>query len=92
MSSIINLSIYLQYFDERAYVAGDALKENEDVYGRNQFNQKASDSIASNRDVPDTRGMECKRKEWSSSSLPPTSVIITFHNEARSALLRTIVR
>ena len=73
-------------------MAGDALKENEDVYGRNQFNQKASDAIASNRDVPDTRGMECKRKEWSSSSLPPTSVIITFHNEARSALLRTIVR
>ena len=74
-------------------MAGDALRSNEDAYARNQFNQKASDSIASNRDIPDTRGGECKRKEWpSSSSLPPTSVIITFHNEARSALLRTIVR
>lgn len=73
-------------------MAKDALKENEDVYGRNQFNQKASDSIASNRDIPDTRGAECKQKEWSSSTLPSTSVIITFHNEARSALLRTIVR
>jgi len=80
-----------KYFDERSYVAGDALKENEDVYGRNQFNQKASDSIASNRDIPDTRGTECKAKDWPSSTLPPTSVIITFHNEARSALLRTIV-
>merc|ERR1712223_1977164 len=80
-----------KYFDERAYVAGDALKENEDVYGRNQFNQKASDSITSNRDIPDTRGTECKARDWPSSTLPPTSVIITFHNEARSALLRTIV-
>ena len=83
-----------QYFDERSYVARDALKANEDVYGRNQFNQKASDAIASNRDIPDTRGAECKKKSWTDpvSTLPPTSVIITFHNEARSALLRTIVR
>ncbi len=73
-------------------MGGDALKENEDAYGRNQFNQKASDALASNRDIPDTRGAECKRKQWYSASLPPTSVIITFHNEARSALLRTIVR
>ena len=81
-----------QYFDETSYVAGDQLKENEDAYARNQFNQKASDKLKSNRDVPDTRGLECKAAKWPSQDLPSTSVIITFHNEARSALLRTIVR
>ena len=55
--------------------------------------QEASDKIASNRDVPDTRSKACRAQGWSdvAASLPPTSVIITFHNEARSTLLRTIV-
>lgn len=79
-----------QYFDEKSYVRGNALKEGEDPYLRNKFNQQASDQLPSNREIPDTRGQACKRKKWR-TDLPSTSVVITFHNEARSTLLRTVV-
>ena len=80
-----------EYFDERSYVDQGGLRPGEDAYKRNKFNQEASDRLASNRDVPDTRSGACRRREWR-TDLPPTTVIITFHNEARSTLLRTIVR
>lgn len=51
-----------------------------DAYVRNKFNQRASDSLASNRAIPDTRAYECQSKLYS-SELPATSIIITFHNE-----------
>ena len=66
--------------------------EGEDAYSRNKFNQAASDRLASNRAIPDTRSTQCKARGWPDEELPETSVIITFHNEARSTLLRTIVR
>ena len=84
-----------KYFSESSYITGNTLRAGEDAYARNKFNQAASDKIASNREVPDTRSGSCKALDWSSekyTTYPPTSVIITFHNEARSTLLRTIVR
>lgn len=43
------------YFDERGYISRGGLREGEDPYVRNRFNQQASDSLPSNRDIPDTR-------------------------------------
>jgi len=83
-----------KYFSESAYITGNTLRAGEDAYARNKFNQAASDKITSNREVPDTRSGSCKALDWSSAiyeTYPPTSVVITFHNEARSTLLRTIV-
>ncbi|XP_003699412.1 polypeptide N-acetylgalactosaminyltransferase 2 isoform X1 [Megachile rotundata] len=78
------------YFDEQGYVSRGGLRAGEDPYARNKFNQEASDGLPSNRDIPDTRSAMCRMKQWR-RDLPPTSVIITFHNEARSTLLRTVV-
>ncbi|XP_069980081.1 polypeptide N-acetylgalactosaminyltransferase 2 isoform X3 [Penaeus vannamei] len=78
------------FLDEEAYIAAATLAPGADAYTRNKFNQAESDKLASNRDVPDTRHFTCRKKEWR-TDLPQTSVIITFHNEARSTLLRTVV-
>ncbi|XP_041988565.1 polypeptide N-acetylgalactosaminyltransferase 2-like [Aricia agestis] len=85
---VFGVSTGRSYFDEAGYVAGGA-KDN-DPYVRNRFNQAASDNLPSNRAIPDTRNAMCRLKKYE-EDLPQTSVIITFHNEARSTLLRTIV-
>uniref|UniRef100_T1KGN1 Polypeptide N-acetylgalactosaminyltransferase n=1 Tax=Tetranychus urticae TaxID=32264 RepID=T1KGN1_TETUR len=55
----------------------------------NQFNLLASDRIALNRSLPDVRMDSCKKKRYP-SELPTTSIVIVFHNEAWSTLLRTV--
>ena len=43
------------YFDEIGYIRGGRLRQGEDPYLRNRFNQQASDALPSNREIPDTR-------------------------------------
>uniref|UniRef100_A0A1B0DJW9 Uncharacterized protein n=1 Tax=Phlebotomus papatasi TaxID=29031 RepID=A0A1B0DJW9_PHLPP len=43
------------YFDEAGYIARGGLRNGEDPYLRNRFNQQASDLLPSNREIPDTR-------------------------------------
>lgn len=43
------------YFDEQGYIKRGGLRNGEDPYIRNRFNQQASDLLPSNRDIPDTR-------------------------------------
>ena len=57
----------------------------------NKFNLVASDMISINRTVPDVRKTACKERSYDTASLANTSVIIVFHNEAWSTLLRTVV-
>ena len=56
------------------------------VYG---FNQLVSDEISLNRTVPDTREEECRHWDYP-TTLPTASVILVFHNEGWSTLLRTV--
>ena len=65
-------------------------KEHELGYNRNKFNQWISDRISLHRRSWDTRPIGClKTKYPPSTKMPSVSVMIIFHNEARSTLLRT---
>ena len=53
------------------------------------FNKYVSDQINVKREMPDTRHSECRTIDYDSpASLPSTSVILIFCNEALSVLLR----
>ncbi|CAG0917356.1 unnamed protein product [Notodromas monacha] len=58
-------------------------------FQENQFNVLASDLISLNRSLADVRLTSCASKKYS-PLLPSTSVVIVFHNEAWTTLLRTI--
>ena len=55
----------------------------------NQFNLLVSDMISVNRSLKDVRLADCRTKEYP-TRLPQTSIVIVFHNEAWSTLLRTL--
>eukprot|EP00038_Savillea_parva_P010555 m.191135 g.191135 ORF g.191135 m.191135 type:complete len:668 (-) comp18245_c0_seq1:20-2023(-) len=57
---------------------------------RNGFQQYVSDRISMHRSLPDPRSHFCRDLSYDVNLLPKTSVIIVFHNEARSTLLRTV--
>uniref|UniRef100_A0A1I8JR98 Polypeptide N-acetylgalactosaminyltransferase n=1 Tax=Macrostomum lignano TaxID=282301 RepID=A0A1I8JR98_9PLAT len=59
------------------------------LFSENQFNLVASDLMALNRTLPDYRMSACQTKLYP-DRLPTTSVVIVFHNEAWSTLLRTV--
>ncbi|KAH8248540.1 hypothetical protein KR032_000576 [Drosophila birchii] len=60
-----------------------------DKFKENQFNLLASDMISLNRSLTDVRHEGCRRKHYP-SKLPTTSIVIVFHNEAWTTLLRTV--
>ncbi|KAF7244189.1 Polypeptide N-acetylgalactosaminyltransferase-like 6 [Varanus komodoensis] len=61
----------------------------ESAYRENGFNIFVSNNIALERSLPDIRHPNCKHKVYL-EKLPNTSIIIPFHNEGWTSLLRTI--
>ena len=75
----------------RAVNIPDHLKdESQKRFKENQFNIVASDLVALNRSVPDQRSEACKNREYP-VDLPTTSIIIVYHNEGNSTLLRGLM-
>jgi len=67
-------------------------KEKEDMYQAQGFDEYISEHLVSlNRSLPDRRDDWCKQNVLVDPAyLPSTSVIIIFHNEAWSTLIRTV--
>uniref|UniRef100_A0A8C7BU56 Glycosyltransferase 2-like domain-containing protein n=1 Tax=Neovison vison TaxID=452646 RepID=A0A8C7BU56_NEOVI len=59
------------------------------AYRENGFNIFVSNNIALERSLPDIRHANCKHKMYL-ERLPNTSIVIPFHNEGWTSLLRTI--
>lgn len=78
-------------FDVKSYIDAGRIKNKNDAYKTAAFNQLVSDDVPMDREIPDTRLGTCNSVVWPREGLPTTSVIITFHNELRSTLLRTII-
>ena len=70
-------------------------KKKEDMYQAHGFDEYISEYMVSlNRSLPDRRDDWCKDPSnimISAKDLPPTSVIVIFHNEAWSTLIRNTV-
>ncbi|CAO1306249.1 unnamed protein product [Diamesa serratosioi] len=64
-------------------------EEMKEKFKENQFNLMASDMIWFNRSLADVRHKDCRPKTYP-NKLPTTSIVIVFHNEAWTTLLRTI--
>lgn len=58
-------------------------------YSKYSFNELASAKISLERSIPDNRPQECLSLKYP-SNLPTASVVIIFHNEAWTTLLRTV--
>nr|CAI5852419.1 unnamed protein product [Callosobruchus analis] len=73
-----------------AYLDQTETKNYDELYKVNGFNAALSDKIALDRAVPDIRHSGCKSKKYL-KKLPYVSVIVPFHNEHWTTLLRTVV-
>lgn len=61
----------------------------EKLQNENKFNLLASEMMSLHRSLPDPRYGECKSLSYP-EKLPTASVIVIFHNEAWTTLLRTV--
>ena len=65
------------------------IKLNQKLYNKTGVSVVISDKISVNRSIPDNRLERCKQ-QTNLAFLPNVSVIIIFHNEVKSVLLRTV--
>jgi polypeptide N-acetylgalactosaminyltransferase len=65
------------------------LQKYEDGFEKNAFNAYVSDMISLHRSLPDIRDSDCRKIEYKAPIIT-ASVVMCFHNEAWSVLLRSV--
>jgi len=70
-------------------IPSDRMEEVTESFPIHQFNLVASDMVSVNRSLADVRHKDCQEEQYP-ILLPPTSIIMVFHNEAWSTLIRSI--
>ncbi|XP_014663365.1 PREDICTED: putative polypeptide N-acetylgalactosaminyltransferase 9 [Priapulus caudatus] len=79
------------YLMKTAELTPEEKKLYDEGMAKNSFNEYLSDLVSLRRRLPDMRHETCLKRDYVPlSSLPSVSVIIIFHNEALSVLLRTV--
>ncbi|XP_038827841.1 polypeptide N-acetylgalactosaminyltransferase 12-like [Salvelinus namaycush] len=71
-------------------LVGEEKKNEEESIKKHQINTYVSDLISLHRSLPERWNPLCKDLKYDYRSLPSTSVVIAFYNEAWSTLLRTV--
>ncbi|XP_076157882.1 polypeptide N-acetylgalactosaminyltransferase 12 [Alosa pseudoharengus] len=71
-------------------LTGEEKKKEEESISKHQINTYVSDKISLHRRLPERWNPLCKDLKYDYRSLPSTSVVIAFYNEAWSTLLRTV--
>ncbi|CAD5214294.1 unnamed protein product [Bursaphelenchus okinawaensis] len=73
-------------------IPAEKQEEMKEMFKQNQFNLMASNMISIKRSLPDYRSAKCRTQAdtYRQNKIPKTSIIIVFHNEAFSTLLRTL--
>lgn len=77
------------YIFNKSQLTSKEKSEYETGWKKNHFNEFASNRISLQRSLKDPRDKECHNLTYS-ENLPEVSIIVTFHNEAWSVLIRSV--
>ncbi|XP_020360601.1 polypeptide N-acetylgalactosaminyltransferase 12 [Oncorhynchus kisutch] len=71
-------------------LVGEEKRKEDESINKHQINTYVSDLVSLHRSLPERWNPLCKDQKYDYRSLPSTSVVIAFYNEAWSTLLRTV--
>ncbi|CAF2632696.1 unnamed protein product [Rotaria sp. Silwood2] len=74
---------------DKSKLSPDQLKKYEEGFENNAFNEYVSDLISYHRSLPDVRDPDCRKIDYGPISVT-ASIIMCFHNEGWSVLIRSI--